>query len=538
VNRFRAACVLAYITLASACLIQANYGYFTSVLSGDAVGADDAYISFRYARNLVAGHGLVFNPGERVEGYSNLLYVFCILPGMLVLDPDHVYGWAVAINLIFVLGALHVFGRIVSRDFGDRNGVTALWLFALCPVLWMWTSAGLETPLVLLIQMLTWLEVSRTVDSRSIWRLSVLAIAAVLVRPDGVLIAGTAVVVLLLSGQRARAVTLALVTVGAVLSVTLWRLSYYGDWLPNTYYAKATSPVLERVRASLRQFIRIAPMTGLLLYTGAILLWPLAVPRASLARWRCSRAAPFAFLHTLVLLTFWIFVGGDVFDERLLTALFPFGAYAVMAVLETTDPRRISVIAACCLLLQLSALNRQDRRFAFRMDRYDHRLALARVLKRHEPRGVLAIDAAGKVPYWTGLVTIDILGLNDRHIARLPDARPFHVGHTKSDPDYVLSRHPDLIAAWIASPALDLMWGFSRAKYTAAGYRLKYLVNAGESSRGSDVVDAHRLDSAAVRQLILQGYRYGVLARDWAASDHRQRVLNIPVTDVAPAREP
>jgi tetratricopeptide (TPR) repeat protein len=32
---------------------------------------DDAFISFRYARNL----GLVFNPGERVEGYTNLLWV-------------------------------------------------------------------------------------------------------------------------------------------------------------------------------------------------------------------------------------------------------------------------------------------------------------------------------------------------------------------------------------------------------------------------------------------------------------------------------
>ena len=36
---------------------------------------DDAFISFRYARNLLEGHGLVFNPGERVEGYTNLLWV-------------------------------------------------------------------------------------------------------------------------------------------------------------------------------------------------------------------------------------------------------------------------------------------------------------------------------------------------------------------------------------------------------------------------------------------------------------------------------
>src|SRR5690606_452754 len=34
---------------------------------------DDAFISFRYAQNLIDGHGLVFNAGERVEGYTNFL---------------------------------------------------------------------------------------------------------------------------------------------------------------------------------------------------------------------------------------------------------------------------------------------------------------------------------------------------------------------------------------------------------------------------------------------------------------------------------
>ena len=36
---------------------------------------DDTYISLRYAKNLVDGLGLVFNPGERVEGYTNFLFV-------------------------------------------------------------------------------------------------------------------------------------------------------------------------------------------------------------------------------------------------------------------------------------------------------------------------------------------------------------------------------------------------------------------------------------------------------------------------------
>ncbi len=36
---------------------------------------DDTFICFRYAANWLAGEGLVFNPGERVEGYSDFLWV-------------------------------------------------------------------------------------------------------------------------------------------------------------------------------------------------------------------------------------------------------------------------------------------------------------------------------------------------------------------------------------------------------------------------------------------------------------------------------
>src|SRR5262245_30182050 len=52
---------------------------------------DDAFISFRYVRNLVTGHGLVFNVGERVEGYSNFLWVIelAAIWKLLGVVPEH-----------------------------------------------------------------------------------------------------------------------------------------------------------------------------------------------------------------------------------------------------------------------------------------------------------------------------------------------------------------------------------------------------------------------------------------------------------------
>ncbi|MBN2056233.1 hypothetical protein JW905_15010, partial [bacterium] len=61
------------------------------------------------------------------------------------------------------------------------------------------------------------------------------------------------------------------------------------------------------------------------------------------------------------------------------------------------------------------------------------------------PDAVIAVVPAGKIPFYSGLYTIDMRGLLDRHIARQPSSPGGLAGHEKRDPDYVLSRHPDYI---------------------------------------------------------------------------------------------
>jgi arabinofuranosyltransferase len=59
---------------------------------------DDAFISYRYARNLVEGHGLVFNIGEYVEGYTNLLWTLLVAAAMSLgfgaVEAGHGLGFA------------------------------------------------------------------------------------------------------------------------------------------------------------------------------------------------------------------------------------------------------------------------------------------------------------------------------------------------------------------------------------------------------------------------------------------------------------
>ncbi|MFL6290176.1 MAG: hypothetical protein ACJ759_04705, partial [Thermoanaerobaculia bacterium] len=176
--------------LALGCLLQAAWGYSHSDLSGHAAGSDDAYISYRYAFNLLHGHGLVFNPGERVEGYTNLLYVLLMVPLAWLGGPERLYPLSVALNLGFAALAVVQVSRFAARRLGGFAGGLAALLLALCPSLWVAVASGLETPLVLCLQVAIWIAVEEAADEGGKGRVLLLAgLSAILIltRADGFL---------------------------------------------------------------------------------------------------------------------------------------------------------------------------------------------------------------------------------------------------------------------------------------------------------------------------------------------------------------
>ena len=124
------------------------------------------------------------------------------------------------------------------------------------------------------------------------------------------------------------------------------------------------------------------------------------------------------------------------------------------------------------------------------------------------------MDAAGKIPFFSGLRSVDMLGLNDEHIAHLP-AGYFEAGHNKHDPDYVLSRGPDVLADWI-DPRLDLRFGLSREKYERAGYRLDALVFTRKHPGAAPplIEVSPQTSRSDLDVLIRRGYRYALLVRE------------------------
>jgi len=493
------------VILATGTLLHALYGYSHEDLSGHALGSDDAYISYRYARSLASGQGLTFNPGERVEGYSNLLYVLVLAPAFLVAGDNAIHPMAVALNTAAALAALLLFHRRLKARDGGGPAAWAAVLFAAWPALWLWSTSGMETTVVLLLQIALWAEVTSDDVGARVRPLAVLLVLLILTRADGFVSAGIGVLYLALRGHVVRARAGALAVALSTGALVAWRLAYYGHPLPNTYYAKVSGPLASRVTQALRQLADLSTDAGLLPY-----LVVLAAAGVMAAR---TRRAAFEPLFAACWLVFWIYVGGDVFGERFLLVLVPLGV-AVMA-RWAAEGRRVIAAAAilAALAFQLAPLAR-DRRFRYAGARYDRWIELGRFLGRPEHRGrTVAVDAAGKIPFHSHLDAIDMLGLTDAHIGHRPAAR-FSVGHNKHDADYVLARRPHLIATWIDED-LDLRWDLGRARYESAGYRLRWLLYTRRfpPADRAAIIDVRELDPAFVPDLVRDGWRYAVVER-------------------------
>ncbi|MGH7896437.1 MAG: hypothetical protein ACREQQ_00675, partial [Candidatus Binatia bacterium] len=204
---------------------------------------DDAFISFRYARNLISGHGLVYNPGERVEGYTDFLFVV-LSAGLMKLGIDPLVGT----RLVSFAFALVTLGLVAYLERPAGAGKAATGLLLSLPAFAYWSAATFET---MMFTGLVTGAIALTVLEARDGRLRGAAIAftlAALTRPEGVFLfaattAAFAVTELLVSRslfplrRHARSVALFAVLFGAYFT---WRYSYYGHLLPNTFYAKVT----------------------------------------------------------------------------------------------------------------------------------------------------------------------------------------------------------------------------------------------------------------------------------------------------------
>lgn len=151
---------------------------------------DDAFISFRYARNLIDGHGLVYNLGERVEGYTNLSWTLLIAGALAAgIDPE---WFTTVLGGAFGLATIVITYRLAERLLpASPVPCVATWLLATSPGACGHAVFGLETSMFAFLVAAGVLAFLREQDDERRWPWSGLMFAiAGLTRPEAPLFLG------------------------------------------------------------------------------------------------------------------------------------------------------------------------------------------------------------------------------------------------------------------------------------------------------------------------------------------------------------
>ncbi|MBI4869702.1 MAG: hypothetical protein HY816_22415 [Candidatus Wallbacteria bacterium] len=415
---------------------------------------DDAFVMLRYARNLLAGYGPVWNPGERVEGYTSFLHLgLSALAGTWMELPSA----ARLVNLAAFGALLAVLGPGSGRALGltPLAWTIASLVAAASGPLAAWTMGGLEAPLMALVVTVQAIAavgaVERAHEPRWVASAGLAAGLACWTRPEGAGLAGSCAVLLACLGdadRRARfraLATFALVAGAFWASHLAWRRSYYGEWLPNTYYAKVwglESELLPRGLGYVWSWVSAPPWLAVAGVLAAGLL---------LGRGRAARALIPALLG-LAVAAMAAAAGGDHMPaHRLLVPVV--GLIALLAGLAAHELRaHVRPSVRLMAALSLAALQVHSTPALYRDPAAHVGELVGRYIDARWPAGSLvALNTAGSTPYFAPrLAFLDMLGLTDRVIARrrppateLPWQRV--PGHSKGDGAYVLARRPDFI---------------------------------------------------------------------------------------------
>jgi hypothetical protein len=432
---------------------------------------DDSFISIRYAENLLNGHGLVYNAGERVEGYTNLLWTL-LLAALMHLGVAPVTAAKVAGIVAYAALALclaHWSWR-QSRD-GSRPFLPlAAGLVLVSNDFHVWATGGLETMLftALAVQAL----LLTRLESGSAWLAGALFGLLVLTRPDGLLFAAAGALSYWIppgrfpAGERTRRSVATLVPVLAVLAVLVpWKLAYYGDLLPTAFYSKS---VLRPYYSQGIIFVGVYLVKNwVLLVAGLLALVAFATGRnevSSESRWHDR-----FFLGSCALFTaYLVHVGGDfMFARRLLPAAPLLFLVIENRVARWPKPRTSLALAGLALVatsLPLPLFDHWpringigDERRVYPPEIVEARRQQAEAVGRALAGGPARVAFEGGMcvfGYYSGLpYLVEITGLTQYSLAKRPLAERGFIGHEKvADSDWLTENEIHFVVSQALPP--------------------------------------------------------------------------------------
>jgi hypothetical protein len=375
------------------------------------LAAEDAYITFRYARNLALNGALVYNPGERVMGFSSPLWTVWVAAGQMVHVAPEL--WTRVTMLLAEAAALLLTVPLLRRAAGTGAAWTFAVFFALWPTFAAVSVSGMENALFLPLAVVGAALAAR----RSVATGPVLA-ALALLRPEGV---PAAIVLALGATWRDRVVALAIAAAG-------WGAlaAYFGTWIPQSVIAKSTlygtpGPWAGRIWWEWLLPLPLGRLPGI--GEGAV-LFPLTVVMApsfvlGLRRLWTERRRPIVRAAAALLV---VWAGYAVLGVAYFFWYFvvPLAGIAIVASAGFPQLVRGRALAISCALAVLGAwviarplyLGRaQNEYYAFGQ--------VADWLRTHaHPGGKVMLEPIGLIGYRNALVVVDEVGLVSPAVAR------------------------------------------------------------------------------------------------------------------------
>lgn len=405
---------------------------------------DDDFICYRYARNWILGQGLVFNPGERFEGFTNPLWVMLLAAGMkLGLDPVDV---SLTLSILAAGVAAWAVGQAWRERYPDAVWPVPALLLAAVPGFAWHAVSGLGTTLLaalLALWFLAWDRAARA--GRVPWSAGVFLALACLLRQECALFALVFAAVELRGRGRVAALLPCLTLVGW----TVFRLVYYGRWFPIPYHVKQLPQIVD-LGYGLRYLWQatLECGVGLLVVLG---LFAARGPRDA-RRAVTTATALGVLLHTIYVVS----VGGDFVElSRFFVPSLPLmillGCAGARSLVSARRLRACLAIAGL-VSVQWTQFDWTPHGRTFRQLDHEYLEARWARLGKHfalavAPGTRVAISPIGAFGYYSRLPLVDILGLtHDGLLEVSPDLAGVSMkGHHRHDARWVLAQRPELV---------------------------------------------------------------------------------------------
>ena len=454
-------------------LILAMYPLYHKALGP----VDDAYITSRFSYMLAHGNGIVFNPGEKIEGCTAFgMMILLAIPSLLgMIDIVRV---GQLLGILSWAGVLVLVWSILRKDDTGKPPLRHVFsiaylvggLVGLC-----WVYSGMEPPIVALLWLgAVYMHFHEDRTGKLPIASALLTVAAGLMRPDGILIAvpiGLSTLLPLSKKRFIRATISSVIVLGIFGSYWLWRWHYFGYLVPNTFYAKVGQSSFTLMRMGLYYIIKglIATMVPLLTL--------FMLPKLAIFRKDVDRETWVVAFTCIMGLGYLLYTGGDFFPfQRFFVPVLAFWVILFNRLLVLGKDRMQPIgfddaegetpvakkpwprwavwtfaIVAVFVINVIAALPQGQGSSQQQLVRYTREWGeVGKVLKKSVPEGTaIATIPIGALGYWSDRYILDMLGLIDLHIAHLKLPTGLRVvGHEKHDTKYVLGRKPELVMMW------------------------------------------------------------------------------------------